>query len=376
MSEPFDAALARATRAVQTCAHEFGTDFPGDCTLAGRYRHRPGAAGLPDGANLGWTTGFRTGMLWLCAQVTGQERFADAASADVASFAARLRDGVELDTHDLGFLYSLSCVNAWLLTRDAAARQVGLAAADRLLTRVVEPAGIIQAWGSLDDPAQRGRAIVDSLMNLPLLYWASQTSGDPRYAHAATRHARQLRDHIVRADGTTYHTFFWDPGTGAPLRGATHQGHDDASCWARGQAWAIYGFALAHRHSGEQLFWETSKRCADAFWVRLPSDRVPYWDLVFTDGSSQPRDSSAGAIAACGLLELAIASPDARSKAEALVTSLIDHCAAPAGSDALLLHGVYNLPGGEGIDEATLWGDYFYLEALTRLTHPACVLPW
>ena len=103
---------------------------------------------------------------------------------------------------------------------------------------------------------------------------------------------------------------------------------------------------------------------------------MPYWDLVFTDGDGQPRDSSAGAIATCGLLELAATRPDDRARAETLAASLIERCAPPDDSDALLLHGVYNLPGGDGIDEANLWGDYFYLEALARLTRPECVLPW
>jgi unsaturated chondroitin disaccharide hydrolase len=213
-------------------------------------------------------------------------------------------------------------------------------------------------------------------MNTPLLFWASETSGEPRYAEVARRHVAQLRDHIMRPDDTTYHTFYWDPRTGDPLRGETEQGNSDESCWARGQAWGIYGFALNFRYTGDESLLDASRRCADYFLAHLPTDGVCYWDLEFSDGSGEPRDSSAAAIAANGLLELAAALPSGgepyRAAAGRILGSLIERysTAGQPGSNALILHGVYDKPKGIGVDEGNLWGDYFYLEALTRTVRP------
>jgi unsaturated chondroitin disaccharide hydrolase len=323
-------------------------------------------------------------MLWLAHDLTGDERYLRAALSHVDSFAIRVARGIDLDTHDLGFLYTLSCVVPARRTGDRWARDAALAAADHLMSRVLEPAGIIQAWGDLRDPRQRGRTIIDSLMNTPLLFWAGRTTGDGRYAAAARRHAAQLREHILRPDGTTFHTFYWDPETGAPLRGETEQGHADDSCWARGQAWGIYGFTLNHRHTGDPALLAAAQTCADHFLAHLPADHVAYWDLVFTDGSDEERDSSAAAIAACGLAELAGAVADPvradgyREAAARILRSLVDgySTAEHPASNALIRHGVYDKPKGVGVDEGTLWGDYFYLEALTRATVPGWTSPW
>ncbi|WP_281858830.1 glycoside hydrolase family 88 protein [Salana multivorans] len=384
----------------------FGDRFPHDNTVDEVYQLRPAVRGwgqdLPAGSNYGWTTSFWSGQLWLAWELTGRDRYRDLALAHVESFARRVRDGVDLDHHDLGFLYSLACVTPDRLVGSAEGRCAALAAADLLMRRFLEPAGIIQAWGDLSDPAEQGRGIIDSLLNMPLLYWASKVSGERRYAEAAERHTRQLQRHIVRDDDTTFHTFHWDPVTGEPRSGSTHQGHADDSCWARGQAWGIYGFALAYRHTGDATFLRTAARCADYFLAHLPRDGVAFWDLVFSDGDDQPRDSSSAAIAACGLLELAegLAGADGveeptfsgeidddattrvaryREAAVDMVTSLAERYtprALGAQSNALLLHGVYNLPRGMGIDEGNLWGDYYYLEALVRLRRPDWVPYW
>jgi unsaturated chondroitin disaccharide hydrolase len=369
-------AVAAALRAIDANITEFGDRYPGDTTLHNRYRLRVSPDGIPDGANIGWTTSFWPGMLWLALELTDEDRYLRAAVSHVPGFAHRIFSLSDADTHDLGFLYTLSCVVAWRRTGDPLSRQAALAAADHLLTRVLEPAGIIQAWGDMGDPAQRGRTIIDSLMNTPLLYWAGETTGDPRYASVARRHVEQLRDHILRADDTTYHTFYWDPATGEPLRGETEQGSADDSCWARGQAWGIYGFALNHRYTGDPSFLAAARRCADYFLAHLPADHVAYWDLVFGDGSDQDRDSSAAAIAVCGLLELG--GDRYRAAAGAILDSLIARysTASHPDSNALLLHGVYDKPKGIGVDEGTLWGDYFYLEALTRISRPGWTNHW
>lgn len=379
-------AVAAALRTIDANVVAFGDRYPADTTVHGRYPLRPSTDGRPDGANVGWTTSFWPGMLWLAFDLTDDPAYRRAAAAHVRSFAERIERRIDLDTHDLGFLYTLACVVAWERTGDRTARDTALAAADHLLKRVLEPAGIIQAWGDLDDPRQRGRTIIDSLMNTPLLFWASDTSGDPRYADAARRHAAQLRDNILRPDGTTFHTFYWDTVTGAPLRGETEQGNADDSCWARGQAWGIYGFALNYRYTGEPSFLGAARRCAEYFLAHLPADHVAYWDLVFGDGSGEERDSSAAAIAASGLVELAdavAADPDGRqevyrSAAARILASLIENYATSdrPRSNALILHGVYDKPKGVGVDEGTLWGDYFYLEALARANRPGYIVPW
>ena len=251
------------------------TGTPATPRCAKRYRLRPGAGGLPEGANLGWTTSFWPGMLWLAYELTGDETYLRAATAHVRSFADRV-DGRHRRRHPRPRLPLHPVLRPAVARRtaDRTARDAALAAADHLLTRVLEPAGIIQAWGDMSDPRQQGRTIIDSLMNTPLLFWASETSGDPRYAAAARRHVAQLRDHILRPDDTTFHTFYWDPLTGEPLRGETEQGNSDESCWARGQAWGIYGFALNHRHTGDESLLGASRRCADYFLAHLPADSV------------------------------------------------------------------------------------------------------
>jgi len=394
-ADALEAAVAAATRGVERLAEKFGVRYPDDTTAADRYLLRPAPDGLPEGSNVGWTTSFVPGAQWLSYELTGDPVFRTHGEAHVESFADRIARGLDLDTHDLGFLYTLSCVAPARLLADDGARAAALEAAGHLMARFLEPAGILQAWGDLDDPAQRGRTIIDSLMNTPLLFWASEEGGDPRFADAAARHVRQLRDHIFRADDSTFHTYYWDPVTGEPLRGGTEQGQADGSCWARGQAWGILGFSLNYRHLGDPTLLAAAERCAAYFLAHLSDDGVPVWDLAFPVDSDEPRDSSSAAIAVCGLDELArqlearaVADGDRdtggraraagyRAAARRILAALVaDFVPAEGESDALLLHGVYDKPKGVGVDEGTLWGDYFYLEALTRASRPEWTPYW
>ncbi len=377
-------AVAAALTTVRRNAVAFGDLFPDDTTRDGDYPLRPAAEGFAEGANRGWTTCFWTGLQWLAHEHTGDATDREVALRQTADFARRVHAGEDLDTHDLGFLYTLTCVTAWRLAGDEEARDAALAAADHLMTRFLEPAGIVQAWGDLSDPAQRGRTIVDSLMNMPLLTWAGEVTGEPRFAEAVRRHVEQVRTHLLRPDDSTFHTFYWDAETGEPLRGATEQGAGDDSCWARGQAWGIYGFALHHRTTGDPEALVASRRCADYFLAHLPADGVVFWDLVYGDGSDAPRDSSAAAIAACGLAELASVESDPQRRetyagaADRMLRALVAGYTPTVDepSDALLLHAVYDAPKNKGVDEGCLWGDYFYLEALTRATLPGWRSPW
>jgi len=379
-----DNAVDAALRTIDGNRKPFATLFPNATTVNNVYPPFRPVRGFAEGANQDWTSGFWTGELWIAYEITGEERFRSTAEAQLPSYFERVDIPTDVDTHDLGFVYSLGCVPAWRLTGNSAARDAALLAADYLTRRYLSRVGIIQAWGDLDDPTQRGRTIVDSLMNTPLLYWASHITGDSRFAEIAHTHTASVRDFLVRDDATTFHTFYWNPETGEPLYGQTAQGYSDDSCWARGQAWAMYGFALNYRHSRDESFLETALRTSDYFIAHLPADSVAYWDLLFTDGSGEERDSSAAAIAICALDELCRWLPDGERKARyrqaslAMLMSLIDNYAgsnAPE-SNALLLHGVYGKPQGSGVDEANLWGDYFYLEALMRHHDPAWKPYW
>lgn len=375
-----DAALQKIDMNMET----FARLCPDDTSVKNVYQPRKRPGRFPDGANTGWTTGFWPGMLWLAYEWTGDEKYRRAAELQMESFAERMQQKIDVDHHDLGFLYSLTAVAAYRLTGSESAHALGLEAARTLMNRYWEKPGIIQAWGSMDDPEQKGRTIVDSVMNMPLLYWASEITGDQTYYNAALRHAKQLQRYFVRPDFTTYHTYYFDTETGAPRFGKTAQGFADESCWARGQAWAIYGFPLNYAYTKDASFLETAMQLSDYFIDHIPSDGVVYWDLAFGDGSGEEKDSSASAIAACGFLELAKGLPEGAQKekylnaaqrsVEALAT-LYTASHLPE-SNALLLHGVYSKPGGAGVDEANLWGDYFYLEALMRLARGDWEMYW
>lgn len=347
--------------------------FPGDTSVGQHYQPRQ-LNHAAAGANTGWTTGFWTGQLWLAHAINSNATLRAAAAQQTDSFIARQQQGHDLDHHDLGFLFMLSCGSAHHLTGRAGAQQATLGAAQRLLTRFLPGAGVIQSWGTLDDEEQRGRIIIDGIMNLPLLHWAARHTGDESYANAARRHLQRTRENLVRPGGSTYHTYHFDAQTGEPLRASTRQGLADDSCWARGQAWGVYGFALNHRHLPDMQLLDEAMQLADYFLAKLPPDRIALWDLSLPHDSGEPRDSSACAIAACGLLEIADQLPPGaqrqhyHSAALDLIEALIQHCTGEQPADGgLLRHGVYHRAANLGVDEATLWGDYYYLEALARV---------
>ena len=277
-SSTFDVAHARADRALNNAIEQlalnretFRSVFPGDNTQSNIYKPHI-CAGYPDGANVGWTTGLWTGQLWMAYELTDDTGFLSVAKDHVKSFAGRLTQGDDLATHDLGFLYTPSCCAAYRAIGDEEAKQSALRAADELMSRYLENAGVIQAWGDLNDPAQRGRMIIDCLMNLPLLRWAGVVTGDAKYVTAADTHCCRARDHLVRQDASTFHTYHFDSVSGKPLKGTTHQGASDSSCWARGQAWGIYGFALNHRLAPQLDLLGTATRLADYFLEHLPKN--------------------------------------------------------------------------------------------------------
>lgn len=325
--------------------------------------------------NNDWTGGFWVGMLWLAYEITGENKYKLAAEKHLVIFRERLEKRIVVDHHDMGFLYTLSCVSAYKLTGNEFAKETAVKAADILIERYFEKAGIIQAWGDLKDESQRGRMIIDCNMNLPLLYWASEVTGDNKYRDIAHNHVSKAAKYIVREDSSTYHTYYMDTETGEPKKGSTHQGYADNSCWARGQAWGIYGFPLSYNYTKDSSLIELTKKVANYYLNRLPEDYVCYWDLVFTEKDNEEKDSSTAAIAACGLMELSKHLPLAdehktyyENAAMSMLKSLCDNYTTKNSneSNGILLHGVYAKPQGVGVDECCILGDYYYFEALVR----------
>lgn len=324
--------------------------------------------------NIEWTNGFWTGILWLCYEVTQDEKYRRLAEKNVESFLFRIENEIEVEHHDLGFLYSLSCVSAYKLTGNKNGKKAALLAADKLISRYQSRGNFIQAWGELG-AKDNYRLIVDCLLNIPLLYWATQVTGDLKYKEIADQHYQATINSAIRDDASAYHTFYFDPDSGQPLEGKTRQGYADDSSWARGQSWLIYGIALNHSYRKDINNIPLFEAITNYFLNRLPEDFVCYWDLIFNDGSGHSRDTSATAIAICGLNLMSQFLPESHSykliykyAQHAMLKSLIENYTdlKTEGITALINEGVYSWHSGKGINEGNIWGDYFYLEALVR----------
>jgi len=325
----------------------------------------------------GWVGGHWVGLLWLTWAHTGGVAIETAARQWAARLAPRQHDTT---THDLGFLFELSHVLGVRLTGDAALKTPALTAARTLTRRFNSRGQFFQAWGPLNAPAEsRGRAIIDTMMNLSLLFWASRETGDPTYADMAIAHAHTVLARHVRPDGSTSHVTDFNPDTGEFLRQDTHQGLSATSCWSRGQAWAMYGYAECFRNTADATFLGASRRLAEYCLRHLPADHVPYWDYDSPLIPSDVRDSSAAAILASGLLSLATVDPEVgmatrwRSAATHMLESLWQHYSSRGTSEpSILLHGTRSKPHGS-MEHGLIYGDYYFVEALTRLTRPDCV---
>jgi unsaturated chondroitin disaccharide hydrolase len=215
------------------------------------------------------------------------------------------------------------------------------------------------------------------MMNLPLLLWAWRETGDGKYGDAAIIHYHTTMNYLIRGDGSSFHHYQFEPASHMPVRGLTFQGYADDSCWSRGHAWLISGFPIAYSYTKNEELVGLHKKLVYYFLNHLPSDGLPYWDLTFAEGSAEPRDSSAAAIAVCGLLEMCKYLPeDAPQKkiyqnAAACMTRAIIHCGGDhAAGDGLLGRVTHDVPRGNGIEGSAVYGDYFYLEALTRQLMP------
>jgi unsaturated chondroitin disaccharide hydrolase len=345
-----------------------------------QLREQPPRIGRPDFRyarceTADWVEGFWSGQLWLAYDETDDAALLEAAREQERHLARRLQRHERLD-HDLGFLYLLSAVADHTITGDRAARELGLAAADLLAARFNPAGNFIRAWDDwahLPHVDNRGRIIIDCMENLGLLFWASRQTGDDRFARIAQAHADTSAAYLVRADGSTNHTYHFDPISGAPLRASTHQGYHDSSCWSRGQSWAIHGFAQTYVHTGEPRFRDTARQVADYAIARLPDDGVPPWDYLVPPHAPQHKDSSAAAIMAAGLQLLAdtLGADPIAEHYRATGLCMLEHlCTAYTTFDIPHAEGL--LRGGAsyvaaGLCDAMLpYGDYFFLEALLR----------
>jgi unsaturated chondroitin disaccharide hydrolase len=335
-------------------------DFP-ELTENGHWRT------VQDG---GWVGGHWVGLLWLGFAHTKDLSFESAARVWAARLAPRQFDTT---THDLGFLFELSHIRGFELTADESLKTPALQAAESLCLRFNPRGGYFQAWGPLDAaPGLRGRAIVDTLMNLNLLFWASQQTGDPKFAQMAETHASTVMKYQIRPDYSTAHVINFDPESGRFLRQDTHQGLSADSCWSRGQSWAVYGFGDCYRATGDPVFMETACHLAEYALANLPADRVPYWDYHSLNIPDDVRDSSAAAILASGLLNLSELEPIPEaasrwsSQAEAMLQSLWENYSSRGTSEpSILIHGTRSKPHAL-MDHGLIYGDYYFFEALMK----------
>ncbi len=318
-----------------------------------------------------WTAGFWVGLLWLAFYRTGQAQF-----EEWARYFCRLMEGRSQDfnTHDVGYLFYPSFVLGFELTADRPLRDAALVAADTLAARFNPRGRYIQAWGPMDLPLARRSTAIDTMMNLPLLWWARHATGHARYAEIAGAHAETSLRYYLRPDGSTYHTYSFDPDTGEPLGGGTYQGASAESAWSRGMAWGIYGWALAYKEHRAQEFLSAADRAAEYYLGHLPPDMVPPWDFADTDPGA-PRDSSASAVCAGALLELAGLHPDPAMRqryaaaAGGMLASLNGGYTAKGrpGQEGILLHAVYSKPHGDAVDSSVMWGDWFFLRTVADI---------
>ncbi len=365
--EKLEKAKAFALSKIDFAKETFKTTFPSHASVNNVYTE--------DENNGGWNQGFWTGMLWIAYELTGDESYREVAEMQIPTYTKRIKEKLGVAHHDMGFLYIPSCVAAYKLTGNEEAKQAAILAADNLMARYHEKGNFLQAWGQMGAP-ENYRLIIDCMLNIPLLYWAATVTGNDEYDKKAWNHFNTTADNIMREDGSTFHTFYFDPETGAPAKGVTAQGASDDSCWARGQAWGTYGMMLTQIYHPNDKAMSKFKKIADYFLSYLPKDSVPFWDLCFTDGADEPRDSSSAAIAVCGLLEAVKHLDDSDPDKERyivminkIMASLIDNylCWDVPECNGLLLHATYGKPQKSGVDELNIWGDYFFMEAMIRM---------
>jgi unsaturated chondroitin disaccharide hydrolase len=312
-----------------------------------------------------WCEGFYPGIFWLLHAHTGSTEWRDLAERYSRPLEARRFDRT---VHDLGFLFFSTYLRWYHRTNDRALGQVLIDAGRTLALRR-------QKGGYLASFVGPQSLFIDIMMNVGIILWAANETGDDALREVALEHCRTTEKYLVRPDGGTAHEGIFDPETGHFLQQSTHQGWSAESTWTRGLAWAIYGFTAVHRLSGEEEFLQTARRCAECYLRRAPENNIPLWDFDVPPEGPQFLDSSAAAITASGLWDLAeqVSAPAEadpyRLLAMGILENLCNQCLPQRQSEweGILLHGVYHIHKKLGVDESVAWGDHFFVEALVKV---------
>ncbi|MBS4210837.1 glycoside hydrolase family 88 protein [Bacillus sp. FJAT-50079] len=319
-----------------------------------------------------WTAGFWPGILW---QIVAEED-----ANELKDLAIKCEEGLDESLynlsvhHDAGFIWLLTAVAHYKLTGNEQSKHRGLMAASQLASRFNIKGNYIRAWHDGLGFNRSGWSIIDTMMNISLLYWASDITNDPRFKHMAMAHADTVLKEFVREDGSSYHIVCFDAETGRRVGERPGQGYSTESAWTRGSAWTIYGLTNCYLHSKEARYLEGAKKAANFFLENLPEDSVPHWDFFVEKNGETPRDSSAGAIAACGLIELAKVLPDIDRKvyfdaAVRILQSLDKNYGAwnDPNEEGLIKKGTSNVNDDTHVNRPLIYGDYFFVEGIAKL---------
>lgn len=316
-----------------------------------------------------WTSGFFPGVLWQLYEFTANPKWLEAAREATAQLEGEKYNG---RTHDMGFKIYCSFGQGYRLTGDTVYRAVIIQAAQTLSTRFNPVVGCIRSW---DHNSHRWDfpVIIDNMLNLELLFAATRLTGDSSFYDIAVSHANTTLKNHFRPDGGTYHVIDYDPETGEVEHRNTHQGYSDSSTWARGQAWALYGYTVCYRETGDERY--RDKALEIASWLKhhphTPADGIPYWDFDAPGIPDEPRDASAAAVIASALYELSTRVTDdgsLRHDADHIINSLSTAYTAPKGTHHgfILLHSTGSKPANSEVDVPLIYADYYFLEALRR----------
>lgn len=321
-----------------------------------------------------WCSGFFPGELWYL--------YENNPTPELKKYAGLFTERLEkvqhvTDNHDVGFMLYCSYGNGYRLTQNPAYKDVLVTGAGSLSTRFNPMIKAIRSWDFTNNGKWQYPVIIDNMMNLELLTWASKTTGDNRFHDIAVTHANTTMENHFRDDYSCYHVVSYDTITGKPHIKMTHQGYADESAWARGQAWAIYGYTMMARETGSPEYLAQAKHIARFLMnhPNMPADKVPYWDFDAPNIPNAPRDASAAAIMASALIELSQLDKSDEAKsyldfAEQQVRSLSSpEYLAEKGTNCnfVLMHSTGHLPGNSEVDVPLSYADYYYVEALMRL---------
>lgn len=315
-----------------------------------------------------WTCGFPAGSFWYMYELTGDIFWKEVALENTLKL-----DGVQYrtNTHDLGFMVFCSYGNAYRLTGNEDYKEVILQASESLMTRFNPTIGCIRSWDHNSDKWDYP-VIIDNMMNLEMLFWASEVTGNSKYSEVAVSHADVTLENHFRDDWSSYHVVSYDTITGEPVLKQTHQGLNDESAWGRGQAWGLYGYTMTYRETEKERYLEAAENIADFIIANLPDDMVSYWDFDDPAIPDTHRDASAAAITASALFELSVLADDGQKYLEAankILTSLTtEKYRATGGTNGgfILKHSVGHKPNSSEVDVGINYADYYYMEALKR----------